>query len=195
MALALHFAAMDGDVARIHSLIADGHDVNERDNHNTALHRAACHGQLAAVVALIGTGAEVDARNLYSRTPLHIAARNGWSRVVSVLIAAGADVRAESFDSCPVWRSAHRQNRGRFFETRRVLKILLRAGASFEDSHKYLLSGPALAFVESVKAAGGWDEFVLKHRAVLKSIIFKCAPIPDDCLLAIAAFVAPRGGW
>ena len=88
---------------------------------------------------------------------------------------------------------AHLQNRES--DTRRVLKILLRAGASFDDSHKYLLRGPALAFVESVKAAGGWDEFVLKHRAVLKSIVSKCAPIPDDCLLAIAAFVAPPGGW
>ena len=88
---------------------------------------------------------------------------------------------------------AHLQNRES--DTRRVLKILLRAGASFDDSHKYLLRGPALAFVESVKAAGGWDEFVLKHRAVLKSIVSKCAPIPDDCLLAIAAFVAPTGGW
>ena len=56
-------------------------------------------------------------------------------------------------------------------------------------------AGPALAFVESIKAAGGWDEFVLKHRAVLKSIVSKCAPVPDDCLLAIAAFAAPAGGW
>ena len=104
-------------------------------------------------------------------------------------------MRAEVFESWTVWRSAHLQDRGRFFETHRVLKILLRAGASFEDSHKYLLSGPALAFVESVKAAGGWDEFVLKHRAVLKSIVSKCAPVPDDCLLAIAAFVATPGGW
>ena len=88
---------------------------------------------------------------------------------------------------------AHLQNRES--DTRRVLKILLRAGASFDDSHKYLLRGPALAFVESVKAAGGWDEFALKHRAVLKSIVSKCAPVPDDCLLAIAAFVAPPGGW
>ena len=189
----LHEAAENGDVARIGSLIAAGHDVNERVNHRTPLHRAACYGRLAAVVALIGAGAEIDARNVYGWTPLHHAALNGRWRIVPVLIAAGADLRAETDDSVTIWHMAHLENRGS--ETRRVLKLLLRARASFDDFYSNLLSGTARAFVKSVKAAGGWDEFVLKHRAVLKSIVSKCAPVPDDCLLAIAAFVAPAGGW
>ena len=198
MTHALLNAAEIGDVARIHSLIASGHDVNGRIGTMTTLHRAACYGRLATVVALIGAGAEIDARDVYGWTPLHHAALNGRWRVVPVLIAAGADVRAESFDSATIWRMtiwrmAHLQNRGS--ETRRTLRALLRAGVPFDDSDSNRLSGPALAFVESIKAAGGWDDFVLKHRAVLKSIVSKCAPVPDDCLLAIAAFVAPPGGW
>ena len=192
----LHEAAKNGDVARIGSLIAAGHDVNERDNHHTPLHRAACYGQLAAVVALIGAGAEVDARNLYRSTPLHIAAQNGRSRIVSVLIAAGADVLAESSDVRTVWRRAHLHNSMKLIETRRILNLLLRAGVPFDDSELDRFGGgPARAFLESIKAAGGWDNYIVKHRAVLKSIVSKCAPVPDDCLLAIAAFVAPAGGW
>ena len=53
----------------------------------------------------------------------------------------------------------------------------------------------AFLMLDSVKAAGGWDEYVLRHRAILKSIVSKCAPLPDDCLLAIAAFICPPGGW
>ena len=194
MTHALLNAAEIGDVARIHSLIASGHDVNGRIGTMTTLHRAACYGRLATVVALIGAGAEIDARDVYGWTPLHHAALNGRWRVVPVLIAAGADLRAETDDSVTIWHMAHLQNMGS--ATRRVLKLLLRAGASFDDSYSNLLSGTtAGAIVESVKAAGGWDEFVLKHRAVLKSIVSKCAPVPDDCLLAIAAFVAPPGGW
>ena len=88
----------------------------------------------------------------------------------------------------------HYTSRGR--ETRRVLKILLRAGVPFDDSHKYVLSGgPARAFLKSVKAAGGWENYIVEHRNITKSIVSKCAPVPDDCLLAIAAFVAPAGGW
>ena len=199
----LRLAVQNGDVARIRHLIACGHDVNGRPfsrqhNEETLLHLAAHNGKVDAVVALIDAGAEIDPRNVYGWTPLHHAALNGRWRVVPVLIAAGADVRAESFDSATIWRMtiwrmAHLQNRGS--ETRRTLRALLRAGVPFDDSDSNRLSGPARAFLESIKAAGGWDNYIVKHRAVLKSIISKCAPVPDDCLLAIAAFVAPAGGW
>ena len=59
-----------------------------------------------------------------------------------------------------------------------------------------ILSGPAHSFLKSVKAAGGWENYIVEHRNIIKSIVSKCAPpVPDDCLLAITAFVAPPGGW
>ena len=78
-----------------------------------------------------------------------------------------------------------------------MLKLLIRAGAAmiFNAVSRETYREAAFALFENVKAAGGWDDFVLKHRAVLKSIVSKCAPVPDDCLLAIAAFAAPAGGW
>ena len=79
-----------------------------------------------------------------------------------------------------------------------MLKLLLRSGAVPpnadgipRDPHRE----PAFALLDAVVAAGGWDEFARRHRAIIKSIVSKCAPLPDDCVLAIAAFVCPPGGW
>jgi len=78
-----------------------------------------------------------------------------------------------------------------------MLKLLLRAGAAttFEAVSRAPHCEAAFVLLDSVNAAGGWDEFALRHRAILKSIVSKCAPLPDDCLLTIAAFLAPPGGW
>ncbi|KAH8096260.1 hypothetical protein JL720_3621 [Aureococcus anophagefferens] len=79
-----------------------------------------------------------------------------------------------------------------------MLKLLLRAGAvppNADGIPREPYRGAAFALFDAVVAAGGWDGFVLRHRAIIKSIVSKCAPLPDDCLLAIAAFVCPPGGW
>jgi hypothetical protein len=79
-----------------------------------------------------------------------------------------------------------------------MLKLLLRAGAattSILPSSFNPRTEAACAMLDSVKAAGGWDEYVLRHRAILKSVVSKCASLPDDCLFVIAAFICPPGGW
>ena len=81
---------------------------------------------------------------------------------------------------------------------RSMLKLLLRAGASPDFDTNDIPRADreaAFALLDSVVAAGGWDEFARRHRAIIKSIVSKCAPLPDDCLLAIAAFITPPGGW
>ena len=80
---------------------------------------------------------------------------------------------------------------------RSMLKLLLRAGAAtiFNAVSRETYREAAFSLLDSVNAAGGWDEFVLRHRAIIKSIISKCAPLPDDCLHTIAAFICPPGGW
>jgi len=113
-------------------------------------------------------------------------------RVVKKLIAAAADLEGGIDYFYTPAREAL------FGGHRSTLKLLLRAGA-VPPSKKYLDREPhreaAFALFDSVKAAGGWDEFVLRHRAIIKSITSKCGPLPEDCLLAIAAFVCPPGGW
>jgi hypothetical protein len=189
----LHEAARNDDVASIKSLIASGVDVDERDfMRRTALHLAACGGRLAASIALIEAGASVDAGdNTCTRsTPLRVAFVQGQKQVASLLIAAGADLEGGQTFYTPA-RSAF------YYNNRSILKLLLRAGAAPPNVAGIPLGHrkAAFALLGSVKAAGGWDDFVLRHRAIIKSIVSKCAPLPDDCLLAIAAFVCPPGGW
>ena len=79
-----------------------------------------------------------------------------------------------------------------------MLKLLFRSGATLDFTEGIVRlprNKAAFALLDAVVAAGGWDEFARRHRAIIKSIVSKCAPLPDDCLLAIAAFVCPPGGW
>ena len=188
----LHSAARYCDVTTIKSVIASGNDVDGRDVVGmTALHYAAAGGRLAASIALIEAGASVDAGDNVGRTPLRLAAIDGRKQVASLLIAAGADLEGGHDFYTPA-RSAF------YYNNRSILKLLLRAGAA-PPSAAGIARVPrheaAFALFDSVVAAGGWDEFVLRHRAIIKSIVSKCAPLPDDCLLVIAAFVCPPGGW
>ena len=90
----LHFAAEDGDLARITELLARGYDVNAFDMLNmTPLHHAAEQENFEAVELLLRSGADVNAhdeRNV-GETPLgHIAARCSL-RMARILVDAGAD--------------------------------------------------------------------------------------------------------
>jgi uncharacterized protein len=96
-------AARTGDVGRIASLAAAGHDVNAVDasgNHWTPLLHAIHKGQRGAVDALLAAGADVHRpaggrRSPGHLTPLLMAVGNGQSDIVRRLLAAGADPRGD----------------------------------------------------------------------------------------------------
>ena len=188
----LHEAARNDDVASIKSLIASGVNVELTGIMGmTALHCAAYEGSLAAAVALIEASASVDAQDNFGLTPLRLAAMHGRKQVASLLIAAGADLEGRNNFDTPARIALSRAHRP-------VLKLLLRAGAvppNADGIAREPYREAAFALFDAVVAAGGWDEFARRHRAIIKSIVSKCAPLPDDCLLVIAAFVCPPGGW
>mmetsp|Transcript_8443 Transcript_8443/g.26736 ORF Transcript_8443/g.26736 Transcript_8443/m.26736 type:complete len:204 (+) Transcript_8443:28-639(+) len=192
----LHVGVYDENLVSVKALLKAGKvDMSLVDrNGSTALHAAAMRGCQAIAVELITAGANIDARSHSGYTPLHWAAGHQESpQIARALINAGADVHArETIGGSTPARLAlfggHRSN----------IKLLLRAGATMTSlNHVPRISRreAAFAMLDSVKAAGGWDEYVLRHRAILKSIVSKCAPLPDDCLFAIAAFICPPGGW
>lgn len=105
---ALHRAAMRGDLAVVHRLLAFGTPVDQRSDHPgvcdgvTALHCAVAGGHVAVVDRLIRSGASVEARDGAGYTPLGLAAELGHYDVVKRLLAAGARACAEVGDATPL---------------------------------------------------------------------------------------------
>lgn len=80
-------------------LIANGADLNERDEHaNTPLHTAIDRGKLELARLLIRHGADANTCNEFGTTPLHLAAGDGRVDLVSTLLALGVEVNARDND-------------------------------------------------------------------------------------------------
>jgi ankyrin repeat protein len=99
---ALLDAILDQDYPRVHHLILNGGNVNQRprfgDPYDTLLH-VACEIRADARIArrLIDANIDVNVRDDDDRTPLHIAARNMNADVVRLLIEKNADMNAVDF--------------------------------------------------------------------------------------------------
>ncbi|XAR61262.1 hypothetical protein NMG60_11034909 [Bertholletia excelsa] len=88
---ALLRAARMEDVHAMKSCLAEGAEVNERDQNGwTPLHRAAFKGRAEGVELLLGNGARVDLADNDGRTPLHLAIEAGHLQIARQLIAHGA---------------------------------------------------------------------------------------------------------
>lgn len=91
----LHFAAGDGDLAAVQTLLADGWDVNafDEDLAMTPLHYAAAGGHVDVVRVLIANGADVNAidDSTGGDTPLGHVAQECSFEMAKALLGAGAN--------------------------------------------------------------------------------------------------------
>jgi len=127
---ALHWAAQQGDLARVRQLIAEGHPVSafDDDMHLTPLHYAAMGGHLEVMRALIEAGADVNAHDetRIGNTPLREVAGHCSLEVAKVLVDAGADPRI------PGWMqltALHESEQRKKPEGVRVHELLVAAAA------------------------------------------------------------------
>jgi len=89
----LLMAAEKGDTGKVRALIAEGADVNARDELLwTPLMRAAAKGHTETAETLIALGAGVDAQDNVSWTALFHASFNGHTETAEMLINRGAVV-------------------------------------------------------------------------------------------------------
>ena len=88
-------AARRGEIEEIKKFLAEGGDVNARNNEgDTLLASAALVGEDEMVGYLLKRGADATLGNKERNTPLHGAALLGQFEVVQLLIASGGDINA-----------------------------------------------------------------------------------------------------
>ena len=98
----LHSALRTQDFEEAKRLIANGIDINSKDNEgDTPLHLVAAMGQLEIVELLIKSDPKIDLHDgwdILGRTPLYRAVIKGNFAVVKALVQAGANINAKQWD-------------------------------------------------------------------------------------------------
>ena len=108
----IHEAAAKGDIEAVKKHLADGADVNAKnDLWGPPLIAAAASGHKEIVELFIAEGADVHAKADETRTPLREAALEGHREIAKLLIAKGSDVNAMGEDGKTIldW-AAHPDN-------------------------------------------------------------------------------------
>ncbi|MER9681780.1 ankyrin repeat domain-containing protein [Mesorhizobium sp. M0184] len=86
----LNDAAREGDAGKVAELLAQGANVNDRDeSRQTPLIDAALAGKTEVAIALIGAKADIEARNDRGFTALHAAAYSGSLDIAKLLLDHG----------------------------------------------------------------------------------------------------------
>lgn len=123
MSYRLHLACDRGNLEEARRLLAEGEELDRKDDDGeTPLLAACCRPNSAGLVAfLVGAGADVNAVNRFGIRPLHRVCILGCADIAQILVAAGADVHAVS------------KSRGRTplhsVKTVALVRLLLKAGA------------------------------------------------------------------
>ena len=183
---------MYNQAAAAQFLLDHGADVNAAGIDNragvTALHEAA-YGHPEVMAVLLAAGANVHARTDDGLTPLaYTIDRRVNIKCCALLLAAGADVDdCGEGDYTPLYCAIEEGRRD-------IVKMLLRAGAKeiaaadLPDRIPITYSNPhpddlpadgrdaAFETVDAIHAAGGWAEYVVRHRRVLSSLVSKLGP-------------------
>ena len=129
---------------------------------------------------LIEAGASVNVKDTsYGRTPLHWAARYRatGSITVPLLLRAGAAVNAVDWDgNMPLTLAIEVQNR-------RVLPILLRAGADIPPGYR-----GTCPYISRVFAAGGFKKHEQAHITRITAILAPTPRLPPEMVRKIVEF-------
>jgi len=95
----LHYAACEGDLILVQTLLSNGADPNAQDSQGwSPLHFAAQAASVSVTKALLAAGARTELRDSFGNTALSRAVfcSKGDGAVIAALRDAGANVQAEN---------------------------------------------------------------------------------------------------
>ena len=203
--LCLSGAAYNGYTAAVEFLLASGADVDASPGDRvgwTALHAAAADGHVEIMRLLLAAGADVHIMDVHG-TPLYrsINSSANHARGAKLLLLHGArvtDVRGISSPARPLYKAIE-------YGQRDLVKTFLRAGAEIPKNlpprnrtPRAKKVAPLLDLMAAIRSAGGWPEYVAKHRRVLSSFVSKLSAksaVPLDAASHLVAFWCPPGGY
>jgi ankyrin repeat protein len=123
----LHNAALNGNIERVHALLEQGDDPNEKNTEGeTPLHLAAWRGKPDVTQALINAKANVNEIDNNEETPLHRACAAVWGDedTIVLLVQNGANVNAiDKNGLTPLHNAAFRRRSD-------IIQILINAEAN-----------------------------------------------------------------
>ncbi|MGB2866682.1 MAG: ankyrin repeat domain-containing protein [Sedimentisphaerales bacterium] len=127
----LHLAANRGHKEMVEVLIANGADIEARENRysSTPLLNAAVRGRKEVVELLLSKGADIEGKNSDGLTPLNLTAAYGTAihtEIIQLLLDRGADIESRSYGDCtPLQASVAVGRKG-------VAELLLAHGAKLD---------------------------------------------------------------
>ena len=135
-------ASVMGNVNGIKAALANGADVNAKDNSGTSVLMSAVEsrfeanafesGLIKTVQLLLDHGADVNAKNKSGQTALMFSAREGYVNVTRLLLKSGADVKArDSYGDTALIAAIHLP------ETKGLVQLLLDHGADVNAKGRY----------------------------------------------------------
>ena len=165
----IHYAAKSGSVDQVKRLIAEGAEVDEKDDKGaTPLIIAAYSGQREVAAFLISQGADIHAKDSKDTRALHASAIGGHKDVAELLLAEGVDVDATDAEgSTPLGWAA-------YFGYRDVAVLLLSRGADV-NARDNRGSTPLHAATTQVKPSPGTAPG--DHSALAKLLIARGADV------------------
>ena len=204
--LCLNYAAFNGHTAAVEFLLASGADVNVEGG-SPALHAAAAYGHVEIMGLLLAAGADVHKMER-GGSPLYssVGSTAKHARGAKLLLLHGARVDdVGGHQVTPLYKAIE-------YGQRDLVKTFLRAGAEIParlPSRYLTLSmyltqrraekvAPILDLMAAIRSAGGWPEYVAKHRRVLSSFVSKLSAksaVPLDAASHLVAFWCPPGGY
>lgn len=159
-AVSLHEAAANGDIEQVKALIAQGAEVNAKDeNGQTPLLLALNRDHLEVAELLVSSGADVDALDGRTGKPLLLSV-GGRKKRVEFLLSKGADIEAKDGNGLTLLNLiAAYSNERDYLE---VIELLLEKGADIE-ARGYGDCTPLQAVAEVGRKEAA--EFLLVHGA------------------------------